>query len=80
MWVWVVFSIILILLGLLIRQRWKVTAEWLRMESELSEEEYAIWKRQKERESEEWNDRMKNFEAGFILLLTISLLAMWFLI
>ena len=80
MWVWIVFSILLILLGLLIRQRWKVTAEWLRMERELSEEEYSIWKRLKERESENWNERMKNVEAGFILLLTIALLALWFMI
>ena len=80
MWIWIAFSILIILIGLLIRQRWKVTAEWLRMEKELSEEEYILWKREKERESENWSEKMKNFEAGFILLLTIAMLGLWFLI
>ncbi len=80
MWVWAIFSILLVLIGLLIRQRWKVTAEWLRMEKELTEEEYAIWKRQKLQDSENWNDRMKNFEAGFLFLLAFALMGLWYLI
>ncbi len=80
MWVWAIFSIVILLIGLLVHQRWKVTAEWLRMEKQLSEEEYAIWKRQKELDSENWNERMKIFEAAFLFILAFALLGLWFLI
>ncbi|MDP6907097.1 MAG: hypothetical protein QF440_06745 [Candidatus Thalassarchaeaceae archaeon] len=80
MWVWFCITFILILLGLLIRQRWKVTAEWIRKEKELSEEEYAMWCREQERKSEAWSERMKGVETAFILLLSAAMLGLWFMI
>ena len=52
----------------------------MRMEKQLSEEEYAIWKRQKELDSENWNERMKIIEAAFLFILAFALLGLWFLI
>ncbi|MEE3083184.1 MAG: hypothetical protein VX320_03720 [Candidatus Thermoplasmatota archaeon] len=80
MWVWALFSILILLIGLLIRQRWKVTSEWLRMEKELTEDEYALWKKQKERDAENWNERMKNFEAALLFLFAFAMLGLWYLI
>ena len=55
MWVQLVITGLIVMLLLLVRQRWKVSAEWLRMESELSEEEYEIWIAAKLRDAEAWS-------------------------
>jgi hypothetical protein len=80
MWVWVFISILLILIGLLVAQRWKVTGEWLRMERELSPEDYALWRKEKERTAERWSERMKKWEAGFLFLFAGVMMVFWFLI
>ncbi len=51
MWVTIAISAFILMLILLVWQRWKVSSEWIRMERDLSEEEYAIWKRNKQREA-----------------------------
>ena len=71
---------IIVMLLLLVWQRWKVSAEWLKMENELSEEDYEIWKNTKLRDSESWSERWKWAEAGFLFLLSAVMLGLWFLI
>lgn len=80
MWVWLVFVTILVLIGVLLRQRWRVTSEWLRMERDLGEAEYAVWRAQKERDAERVQGRLKGFEAAFLFILAAVMLALWFFI
>ena len=80
MWVQIVISFLILMLLLLVWQRWKVSAEWLRMEMELSDEEYEIWKSAKLRDAEAWSERWKGVEAGFLFILSAILLGLWFLI
>jgi len=80
MWLWISVSTLLILLVVLIRQRWNVTSEWLRMERELSEEEYELWRQEKERKAEDWSERWKNVEAGLLMLFAIAMFSLWFFI
>ena len=80
MWVQIALTALIVMLLLLVWQRWKVSAEWLRMERELSEEDYQIWKTAKLREAEDWSERWKSVEAGFLFILSAMLLGLWFLI
>ena len=80
MWVQIAITTLIVMLLLLVRQRWKVSSEWLRMERELSEEDYQIWKTAKLREAEEWSERWKSVEAGFLFILSAMLMGLWFLI
>ncbi|MCH2636953.1 MAG: hypothetical protein MKZ56_01085 [Candidatus Thalassarchaeum sp.] len=80
MWVQIAITALIVMLLLLVRQRWKVSAEWLRMERELSEEDYQIWNTEKLGEAEDWSERWKSVEAGFLFILSAMLLGLWFLI
>jgi len=80
MWVQIGITALIVLLLLLVWQRWKVSSEWLRMERELSEDEYEIWKTAKKRDAESWSERWKGVEAGFLFILSAMLLGLWFLI
>ena len=80
MWVQLAITGLIVMLLLLVWQRWKVSAEWLRMEIELSDEEYEIWKSAKLRDAENWSERWKGVEAGFLFILSALLLGLWFLI
>ena len=80
MWVQIAITVLIVMLLLLVWQRWKVSTEWLRMEKELSDEEYEIWKSVKLREAESWSERWKWVEAGFLFILSAMLLGLWFLI
>ena len=80
MWFQIGLTGIIVMVVLLVRQRWKVSAEWLRMESELSEDEFEIWKKAKQREAESWSERWKWAEAGFLFLLSALMIGFWFLI
>ena len=80
MWFQIAITGIIVMLLLLVWQRWKVSAEWLKMENELSEDEYEIWKKAKQRDSESWSERWKWAEAGFLFLLSAVMLGLWFLI
>jgi hypothetical protein len=80
MWFQIGLTAIITLLILLVWQRWKVSSEWLRMEQDLSEEEYNLWKKTKQREAEEWSERWKWAEAGFLFLLSAIMLVLWYFI
>ncbi|MDE0574848.1 MAG: hypothetical protein OSB32_04635 [Candidatus Poseidoniales archaeon] len=80
MWVQIAITVLIVMLLLLVWQRWKVSTEWLRMERELSDEEYEIWKSAKLRDAESWAERWKGVEAGFLFILSAMLLGLWFLI
>lgn len=80
MWVQIAITVLIVMLLLLVWQRWKVSTEWLRMERELSDEEYEIWKSAKLRDAESWAERWKGVEAGFLFILSAILLGLWFLI
>ena len=80
MWFQIGLTAIIVMVVLLVRQRWKVSAEWLKMESELSEDEFEIWKKNKQREAESWSERWKWAEAGFLFLLSALMLGFWFFI
>ncbi len=80
MWVQIGITALIVMLLLLVWQRWKVSTEWLRMERELSDEDYEIWKSAKLRDAESWSERWKWVEAGFLLILSALLLGLWFLI
>jgi hypothetical protein len=80
MWVTIAISAFILMLILLVWQRWKVSSEWIRMERDLSEDEYAIWKRKKQRDAEEWSNRWKWAESGFILILAVIMFGFWLLI
>ena len=80
MWVQIAITALIVMLLLLVWQRWKVSSEWLRMERELSEDEYEIWKTAKMRDAEAWSERWKGVEAGFLFILSAMLLGLWFLI
>ncbi len=80
MWFQVGLTAIIVMLIFLVRQRWKVSAEWLRMQTELSEEDFETWKKAKLRQSEEWSERWKWAEAGFLFLLSAFMLGFWYLI
>lgn len=80
MWFEIGLIAIIAMVVLLVRQRWKVSAEWLRMESELSDEEFERWKRAKQREAESWSERWKWAEAGFLFLLSAFMIGFWFII
>ena len=80
MWVQIAITALIVMILLLVWQRWKVSTEWLRMERELSDEEYEIWKATKLRDAESWAERWKGVEAGFLFILSAMLLGLWFLI
>ena len=80
MWFQIGLTAIIVMLIFLVRQRWKVSAEWLKMESELSEDEVEIWKKNKQREAESWSERWKWAEAGFLFLLSALMIGFWFFI
>jgi hypothetical protein len=80
MWFQIGLIAIITLLVLLVWQRWKVSAEWLRMEQELSEDDYEVWKKAKLREAEGWSERWKWVEAGFLFLLSAIMLVLWYFI
>ena len=80
MWFQIAITAIISMLLLLIWQRWKVSAEWLRVEQELSDEDYEIWKKTKQRDAESWSERWKWVEAGFLFILSALMLGLWFLI
>lgn len=80
MWFQIGLTAIIVMVVLLVRQRWKVSAEWLKMESELSEDEFEVWKNAKQREAESWSERWKWAEAGFLFLLSALMIGFWFLI
>ena len=73
-------TVLIVMLLLLVWQRWKVSTECLRMERGLSDEEYEIWKSAKLRDAESWAERWKGVEAGFLFILSAMLLGLWFLI
>ena len=72
MWFQIGLTAIITLLVLMVWQRWKVSAEWLKMEQDLYEEDFEIWKKTKQRQAEEWSERWKWAEAGFLFLLSAS--------
>ena len=80
MWVQIAISGLILMLILLVWQRWKVSAEWLRMERDLTEEEFENWKSQKMRDAESWTERWKGLEAGFLIILSAVMLGLWFFI
>ncbi len=80
MWFQIGLTAIVTLLILLVWQRWKISAEWLKMEQDLSEEDYQLWKKNKQREAEEWSERWKWAEAGFLFLLSAIMLVLWYFI
>lgn len=80
MWLQIGLTAIITLLILMVWQRWKVSAEWLKMEQDLSEEDYDIWKKAKQREAEEWSERWKWAEAGFLFLMSAIMLVFWYFI
>lgn len=80
MWFQIGLTAIITLLVLMVWQRWKVSAEWLKMEQDLSEEDFEIWKKNKQREAEEWSERWKWAEAGFLFLLSAIMLVFWYFI
>ena len=80
MWFQIGLTAIIVMLIFLVRQRWKVSAEWLRMQAEMSEEDFENWKKTKLRASEEWSERWKWAEAGFLFLLSAFMLGFWYLI
>ena len=80
MWVQIAISGLILMLILLVWQRWKVSAEWLRMERDLNEEEFENWKSQKMRDAESWTERWQWLEAGFLFILSAVMLGLWFFI
>ena len=80
MWVQIAISGLILMLLLLVWQRWKVSAEWLRMERDLNEEEFENWKSQKMRDAESWTERWQWLEAGFLFILSAVMLGLWFFI
>ena len=80
MWIQIAISGLILMLLLLVWQRWKVSAEWLRMERDLTEEEFENWKSQKMRDAESWTERWKGLEAGFLFILSAVMLGFWFFI
>ena len=80
MWFQIGLTAIITLLILLVWKRWKVSSEWLKMEQDLSEEDYQLWKKTKQREAEEWSERWKWAEAGFLFLLSAIMLVLWYFI
>ena len=80
MWLQIGLTAIITLLILMVWQRWKVSAEWLKMEQDLSEEDFEIWKKTKQRQAEEWSERWKWAEAGFLFLLSAIMLVFWYFI
>ena len=80
MWVQIAITALIVMLLLLVWQRWKVSSERLQMERELTDEEYEIWKAAKLRDAESWSERWKGVEAGFLFILSAMLLGLWFLI
>lgn len=80
MWFQIGLTAVITLLILMVWQRWKVSTEWLKMEQDLSEEDFEIWKKNKQREAEEWSERWKWAEAGFLFLLSAIMLVFWYFI
>ena len=80
MWVQIAISGLILMLLILVWQRWKVSAEWLRMERDLTEEEFENWKSEKMRDAESWTERWKGLEAGFLFILSAVMLGFWFII
>ena len=80
MWVTIAIVALIALLMTLVWQRWKVSSEWIRMERELSEEQYEMWKQKKFRDAESWSERWKGAEAIFLIILSLMMRGLWFLI
>ncbi len=80
MWVTIAIISLISLLMVLVWQRWKVSSEWIRMERELSQEQYEIWKEKKLRDAEVWSEKWKGVEALFLVVLSLLMLGLWYLI
>ena len=80
MWVQIAISGLILMLLILVWQRWKVSAESLRMERDLTEEEFENWNSEKMRDAESWTERWKGLEAGFLFILSAVMLGFWFII
>tara|TARA_B100000700_G_C14956986_1_gene814481 strand:- start:703 stop:948 length:246 start_codon:yes stop_codon:yes gene_type:complete len=80
MWVTIAIVSLIGMLLLLIWKRWQVSSEWIRMERELSEEQYEIWKRKKMRDAESWSEKWKGLEALFLIILSMIMIGLWYLI
>ena len=80
MWVTIAIISLISLLMVLVWQRWKVSSEWIRMERELSQEQYEIWKGKKLRDAEVWSEKWKGVEALFLVVLSLLMLGLWYLI
>ena len=80
MWVTVAIVSLIGLLFVLVWQRWKVSSEWIRMERELTEEQYEIWKQKKYRDAETWAERGKGADAIFLIILSLLMLGLWVII
>ena len=80
MWVTIAIVALIALLMILVWQRWKVSSEWIRMERELSEEQYEIWKKKKMRDAESWSEKWKGLEALFLIILSMIMIGLWYLI
>ncbi len=80
MWVTIAIVSLIGMLLLLIWKRWQVSSEWIRMERELSEEQYEIWKKKKMRDAESWSEKWKGLEALFLIILSMIMIGLWYLI
>jgi len=80
MWVTIAIVSLIGMLLLLIWKRWEVSSEWIRMERELSEEQYEIWKKKKMRDAESWSEKWKGLEALFLIILSMIMIGLWYLI
>ena len=80
MWVTIAIISLISLLMVLVWQRWKVSSEWIRMERDLSQEQYEIWKEKKLRDAEVWSEKWKGVEALFLVVLSLLMLGLWYLI
>ena len=80
MWVTIAIISLISLLMVLVWQRWKVSSEWIRMERDLSQEQYEIWKGKKLRDAEVWSEKWKGVEALFLVVLSLLMLGLWYLI
>ncbi len=80
MWVTIAIVSLIGMLLMLIWKRWQVSSEWIRMERELSEEQYEIWKKKKMRDAESWSEKWKGLEALFLIILSMIMIGLWYLI
>tara|TARA_B100001996_G_C18608451_1_gene572730 strand:+ start:673 stop:915 length:243 start_codon:yes stop_codon:yes gene_type:complete len=80
MWLQLLVTLLIGVIMLLIWQRWKVSSEWLKMEQELTEEEYTKWKKEKFQDAEDWAERWKGVESAFLIFLSVVMLGFWYFI